>query len=450
MRIDEIDIKIIASLVANGRASFREIGEEVGLSAPAVKRRVDRLLDERVITGFTARVNPDAVGWHSQAFVSVTYAGNVTPARIRRILEPIPQVAAAYTVSGDADVLVRIRAADMADFETALERLRADRRRRQDRIDHRAVHPDRPADGDRSAGLIRPAPGPPSRGEARRRRCGRMRPEQEVRSMRRGVIFGLAAYLIWGLFPLYWPLLEPATAAELLAQRMFWSAVIMFLVVTAMRRWRQVRALPAKTWGLVAAAAAAISVNWGVYIFAVNNGHVVDASLGYFITPLVSVAFGLLLLHESLRPMQWAASGRGGARRGGHRDRGRARSPAGTGPERQLRGLRADQTSHPDPPGHLFDRRVRGVGASGLGLSDLAGIHRAGNLRRVRVGPHGIVGEHRRGDALSRCCCSAPLRVASHSPCSASCSTSHPSPSSCSACSGPASTCPRCAGSDSA
>jgi DNA-binding Lrp family transcriptional regulator len=125
LRIDEIDIKIIASLVANGRGSFREIGEEVGLSAPAVKRRVDRLLDERVITGFTARVNPDAVGWHSQAFVSVTYAGNVTPARIRRILEPIPQVAAAYTVSGDADVLVRIRAADMADFETALERLRA-------------------------------------------------------------------------------------------------------------------------------------------------------------------------------------------------------------------------------------------------------------------------------------------------------------------------------------
>ncbi len=125
MRIDEIDTHIIASLVANSRSSFREIGDEVGLSAPAVKRRVDRLLDERVITGFTALINPDAVGWHSQAFVSVTYAGNVTPARIRRILEPIPQVAAAYTVSGDADVLVRIRAADMADFEAALERLRA-------------------------------------------------------------------------------------------------------------------------------------------------------------------------------------------------------------------------------------------------------------------------------------------------------------------------------------
>jgi DNA-binding Lrp family transcriptional regulator len=125
LRIDEIDTRIIASLVNQGRASFREIGEEVGLSAPAVKRRVDRLLDEKVITGFTARVNPDAVGWHTQAFVSVTYAGNVPPARIRRILEPIPQVAAAYTVSGGEDVLVHLRAADMADFESALERLRA-------------------------------------------------------------------------------------------------------------------------------------------------------------------------------------------------------------------------------------------------------------------------------------------------------------------------------------
>ena len=123
--MDAIDTHIISCLVADGRSSFREIGDAVGLSAPAVKRRVDRLLDDRVITGFTAQVNPDAVGWHSQAFVSVTYAGNVTPARIRRILEPIPQVAAAYTVSGDADVLVHVRATDMADFEAALEKLRA-------------------------------------------------------------------------------------------------------------------------------------------------------------------------------------------------------------------------------------------------------------------------------------------------------------------------------------
>jgi DNA-binding Lrp family transcriptional regulator len=125
LRIDALDQQIISCLVADGRASYREIGQTVGLSAPAVKRRVDRLVDGKVVTGFTARISPDALGWRAQALVAVTYAGNVTPARIRRILEPIPQVVAAYTVSGDADVLVHVRAADMADFEQALERLRA-------------------------------------------------------------------------------------------------------------------------------------------------------------------------------------------------------------------------------------------------------------------------------------------------------------------------------------
>lgn len=123
--MDEIDRHIVAQLKNNARASFREIGMAVGLSAPAVKRRVDRLVGDGVIEGFTARINPAALGWHAQAWVSVTYAGNVTPDRIRVILQPIPQVVAAYTVSGDADVLVRLRAADMADLERALETLRA-------------------------------------------------------------------------------------------------------------------------------------------------------------------------------------------------------------------------------------------------------------------------------------------------------------------------------------
>lgn len=125
--------------------------------------------------------------------------------------------------------------------------------------------------------------------------------------MRRGVVFGLSAYLMWGLFPLYWPLLEPAGAIEILAHRMFWSAVTMALLITALHRWRQLRALPAKTWGLIAGAAALISCNWGVYIFAVNNDHVLDASLGYFINPLASVALGVLVLHERLPALQWAA-----------------------------------------------------------------------------------------------------------------------------------------------
>ncbi len=125
LRLDEIDRLIIASLTADARASFREVGDAVGLSAPAVKRRVDRLVERGVITGFAAQIDPDAIGRSTQALVAVTYAGNVTPAQIRQILEPIPHIVAAYTVSGDADVLVHLRASDMADLEQALETIRA-------------------------------------------------------------------------------------------------------------------------------------------------------------------------------------------------------------------------------------------------------------------------------------------------------------------------------------
>lgn len=125
LQIDNIDSHIISCLVADARSSFREIGLQVGLSAPAVKRRVDRLRADGVITGFTTQIDPAMVGWTTQAFVAVTYAGNVSPERIRRLLAPIPEVIAAYTVSGDADVLVHLRAADMAHFEQALEMVRS-------------------------------------------------------------------------------------------------------------------------------------------------------------------------------------------------------------------------------------------------------------------------------------------------------------------------------------
>lgn len=125
LQIDKIDSHIISCLVSEARSSFREIGLVVGLSAPAVKRRVDRLRSDGIITGFTARVDPAMLGWTAQAFVAVTFAGNVPPARIRQLLSPIPEVIAAYTVSGDADVLVHLRAADMAHFEQALERIRS-------------------------------------------------------------------------------------------------------------------------------------------------------------------------------------------------------------------------------------------------------------------------------------------------------------------------------------
>ncbi|CAM5494680.1 MULTISPECIES: EamA family transporter RarD [Streptomyces] len=128
-----------------------------------------------------------------------------------------------------------------------------------------------------------------------------------------GLLNGIAAYGMWGLVPLFWPLLKPAGAVEILAHRMAWSLVFVAVALAFVRRWawagellRQPRRL-----ALVAVAAAVITVNWGVYIWSVNSGHVVEASLGYFINPLVTIAMGVLLLKERLRPVQWAAVGVG-------------------------------------------------------------------------------------------------------------------------------------------
>ncbi|MEU7717443.1 EamA family transporter RarD [Streptomyces tibetensis] len=128
-----------------------------------------------------------------------------------------------------------------------------------------------------------------------------------------GLLNGFAAYGMWGLVPLFWPLLKPAGAAEILAHRMVWSLVFVGAALLVMRRWawagellRQPRKL-----ALITVAAAVITVNWGLYIWSVNSGHVVEASLGYFINPLVTIAMGVLLLKERLRPAQWAAVGTG-------------------------------------------------------------------------------------------------------------------------------------------
>jgi DNA-binding Lrp family transcriptional regulator len=125
LRVDVIDQRIISQLVSDARSSYSEIGKVVGLSAPAVKRRVDRLLDSGVLRGFTAVVDPEALGWGTEAFVEVHCIGNVTPERIRARLIPLPEVVAAYTVSGAADAIVHLRAANIHHLEDALERLRA-------------------------------------------------------------------------------------------------------------------------------------------------------------------------------------------------------------------------------------------------------------------------------------------------------------------------------------
>lgn len=124
LRMDTIDRRIISCLVADARSSYAEIGSVVGLSAPAVKRRVDKLLDSGVIRGFTAVVDPEALGWGTEAFVEVHGVGNVRPSQINAGLESVPEVVAAYTVSGSADAIVHLRAADIHHLEKALERLR--------------------------------------------------------------------------------------------------------------------------------------------------------------------------------------------------------------------------------------------------------------------------------------------------------------------------------------
>jgi chloramphenicol-sensitive protein RarD len=130
-----------------------------------------------------------------------------------------------------------------------------------------------------------------------------------VQESRRGFLLGVAAYSLWGAFPLYWPLLEPAGAVEILAHRVLWSAVTMAVVVVVLRRARPVMAVvrDRRRFRLLAFAAAVISLNWAAYIWGVNNGRVVETSLGYFINPLVTVLMGVLILGERLRRLQWVA-----------------------------------------------------------------------------------------------------------------------------------------------
>ena len=124
---------------------------------------------------------------------------------------------------------------------------------------------------------------------------------------KRGLLSGATAYALWGLFPLYWPLLEPAGALEILACRIVLSLIVVALLLAVRRELRGLRTMDQGTVLRLCAAGVIIALNWGAYIWGVNNGHVVETSLGYFINPLITVAFGVVLLHERLRRMQWAA-----------------------------------------------------------------------------------------------------------------------------------------------
>lgn len=132
-----------------------------------------------------------------------------------------------------------------------------------------------------------------------------------VDERRAGVAAGLSAYVMWGVFPLYFPLLEPAGGLEIVAHRVAWSLLFIAALLSVRRGWGQVRAVlrDGRSMLVLAAAAVLIAVNWSVYVIAVNSGHVVEASLGYFINPLVSVVLGVAVFRERLRVLQWVAVG---------------------------------------------------------------------------------------------------------------------------------------------
>src|SRR3954447_22567734 len=133
----------------------------------------------------------------------------------------------------------------------------------------------------------------------------------DVSEHRRGFLMGVAAYAMWGLFPLYWRLLEPAGAVEILAHRIVWSLVTMMALTVALRRTTHVRAIvrDRRVLVLLAIASVVIAFNWGGFIYGVNQNRVVEVSLGYFINPLVTVLLGVLVLGERLRTPQWCAIG---------------------------------------------------------------------------------------------------------------------------------------------
>ncbi|AOT61666.1 MULTISPECIES: Lrp/AsnC family transcriptional regulator [Streptomyces] len=126
LSLDDLDRKILSALVDNARRSFVEIGQEIGLSPAAVKRRVDRMRDAEVITGFTAVVRPSALGWRTEAYVEVFCESAAPPRRIAEVARAYPEIVAAMTVTGGADALLHIRAADIEHFEEVLERIRAE------------------------------------------------------------------------------------------------------------------------------------------------------------------------------------------------------------------------------------------------------------------------------------------------------------------------------------
>ena len=129
--------------------------------------------------------------------------------------------------------------------------------------------------------------------------------------MNKGIWNGLAAYVMWGFFPIYWKLLEDVPALQVIGHRVGWSFILLIAVILLTKQWKEFRgaALDPKVIGIYAIAGVLLSVNWLIYVWGVNSGFIVETSLGYFINPLISVLLGVLFLHERLRSMQWIPVG---------------------------------------------------------------------------------------------------------------------------------------------
>lgn len=123
--LDDIDRNIVTELMANARATYAEIGADVGLSAPAVKRRVDRLVASGTISGFTAIIDPWALGWQTEAYIEIYCEGTGRPEQLRGELAAIPEILSACTVTGAPDALLHVLARDVKHLEKTLQRVRA-------------------------------------------------------------------------------------------------------------------------------------------------------------------------------------------------------------------------------------------------------------------------------------------------------------------------------------
>lgn len=127
------------------------------------------------------------------------------------------------------------------------------------------------------------------------------------KSVASGMAAGIAAYTLWGFFPAFFPLLEPAGAVEIVGHRIVWSLVVMAVVLTVLRRWRDLWAVDRVSWARITGAAVFVTANWGVYVYTVNSERVTEAALGYTINPLVSVLLGVIIFRERLNRPQWFA-----------------------------------------------------------------------------------------------------------------------------------------------